>query len=171
MADTKVSALSALAGADLASDDAFMVVDTSATASKKIEAGELAATQAQQETGTLTTLFVTPGRQHFHKSAAKAWGSFDGTGTPALRSTYNVDSLTDGGTGRWTITFTTALGDTNYTTVIGWSRGYTGFTASDANRNATVAAQNTTTVLLQATDSAAAFDDIAYIGFAIFGDI
>lgn len=41
MANTKISALTALTGADLANDDAFAVVDTSATATKKITFAEL----------------------------------------------------------------------------------------------------------------------------------
>jgi hypothetical protein len=41
MANTKISALTALTGADLANDDAFAVVDTSATATKRITFAEL----------------------------------------------------------------------------------------------------------------------------------
>lgn len=41
MANTKISALTALTGANLATDDAFAVVDTSATATKKITVAEL----------------------------------------------------------------------------------------------------------------------------------
>ena len=41
MANTKISALTALTGADLANDDAFAVVDTSATATKRITVAEL----------------------------------------------------------------------------------------------------------------------------------
>lgn len=41
MANTKISALTALTGANLATDDAFAVVDTSATATKKITVAEM----------------------------------------------------------------------------------------------------------------------------------
>ena len=41
MPNTKISALTALTGANLATDDAFAVVDTSATATKKITVAEL----------------------------------------------------------------------------------------------------------------------------------
>lgn len=41
MADTKISALTALTGANVASDDVFAVVDTSVTTTKKIRADEL----------------------------------------------------------------------------------------------------------------------------------
>ena len=37
-----------------------------------------AAAQADQETATSITTAVTPGRQHFHPSSAKAWCKFNG---------------------------------------------------------------------------------------------
>lgn len=45
---------------------------------------------------------------------AKAWVNFNGTSTVAIRASYNVSSITDGGTGRYTVNFTTALSDANY---------------------------------------------------------
>jgi len=45
---------------------------------------------------------------------AKAWFNFNCTGTPALRDSYNVSSITDGGTGIFTVNFTVALGSANY---------------------------------------------------------
>ena len=45
----------------------------------------------------------------------KAWVNFNGTGTVAIRASYNVSSITDNGTGDYTVNFTTALPDTNYT--------------------------------------------------------
>ena len=46
--------------------------------------------------------------------AAKAWVNFNGTGTVAIRAAFNVTSITDNGTGNYTINFTTAMPDTNY---------------------------------------------------------
>ena len=46
--------------------------------------------------------------------SAKAWVNFNGTGTVAIRASYNVSSITDNGTGNYTINFTTAMPDTNY---------------------------------------------------------
>jgi hypothetical protein len=46
--------------------------------------------------------------------SAKAWVNFNGTGTVAIRSSFNVSSITDRGTGQYTINFATALSDTNY---------------------------------------------------------
>jgi hypothetical protein len=47
----------------------------------------------------------------------RAWVNFNGTGTVAIRASGNVTSITDNGTGNYTINFTTAMPDINYTTV------------------------------------------------------
>jgi len=65
-----------------------------------------AATQAEQEAGSSTTVFTSPGRQHFHPSAAKFWASVTANGI-TLNESYNVTSHTDTGTGDLTITIAT----------------------------------------------------------------
>ena len=45
---------------------------------------------------------------------AKAWVNFNGTGTVAIRDSYNVSSITDNGTGDFTINYGTALNNSNY---------------------------------------------------------
>jgi len=44
----------------------------------------------------------------------RAWVNFNGTGTPAIRAAFNVSSITDNGTGDYTVNFTNALPDANY---------------------------------------------------------
>lgn len=44
----------------------------------------------------------------------RAWVNFNGTGTPAIRASGNVSSITDNGTGDYTINFTAALPDIDY---------------------------------------------------------
>jgi hypothetical protein len=46
--------------------------------------------------------------------SARAWVNFDGTGTVAIRASGNVSSITDNGTGDYTVNFTTAMPDANY---------------------------------------------------------
>ena len=48
---------------------------------------------------------------------AKAWVNFNGTGTVAIRASFNVSSITDDGTGVFRINMTTAMLDNNYCTV------------------------------------------------------
>ena len=45
---------------------------------------------------------------------ARAWVNFNGTGTVAIRGSGNVSSITDNGTGDYTVNFTTAMQDANY---------------------------------------------------------
>ena len=49
---------------------------------------------------------------------ARAFVNFDGTGTVAIRASGNVSSITDNGTGDYTVNFTTALADANYCTLV-----------------------------------------------------
>ena len=47
----------------------------------------------------------------------RAWVNFDGSGTPAIRNSGNVSSITDNGTGNFTVNFTTSMPDTQYATI------------------------------------------------------
>ena len=44
----------------------------------------------------------------------RAWVNFNGTGSPAVRSSFNVSSITDNGVGRYTITFINAMPTTTF---------------------------------------------------------
>jgi len=48
---------------------------------------------------------------------ARAWVNFNGTGAVAIRANGNVSSITDNGTGDYTVNFTTAMPDANYNVV------------------------------------------------------
>jgi len=48
---------------------------------------------------------------------AKAWVNFTGTGTVAIKDSYNISSLTDNGTGYYTVSFSTAMSNSYYTVV------------------------------------------------------
>ena len=49
----------------------------------------------------------------------RAWVNFNGTGTVAIRASGNVTSITDNGTGDYTVNFTNAMPDANYCSVLG----------------------------------------------------
>jgi hypothetical protein len=61
----------------------------------------------------------------------KAWVNFDGDGTVTITDSYNVASVSDNGTGAYTINFTANMADTTYA-VIGTAR------RGDTNNNATI---------------------------------
>ena len=44
----------------------------------------------------------------------KAWCSWNGTGTAAIRDSYNISSLTDNGTGDFTLNFSDAFSNDDY---------------------------------------------------------
>ena len=72
---------------------------------------------------TLNTVNITNGTDSITvegavKGSAKAWVNFNGTGTVAIRASYNVSSITDNGTGQYTVNFTTAMPDANYAVAI-----------------------------------------------------
>jgi hypothetical protein len=94
----------------------------------------------------------------------KAWVNFNGTGTVAIRAAGNVSSITDNGTGDYTLNFTTALADANYSTVLtgGNSAGLIAFMA-DANTAPTASA-----VRIRTANSSFALADQAITNAAIF---
>jgi hypothetical protein len=49
---------------------------------------------------------------------AKAWVNFNGSGTVAIRDSYNVSSITDDGTGKYKVNFSTAMSNINYSAVV-----------------------------------------------------
>jgi|8_EtaG_2_1085327.scaffolds.fasta_scaffold17956_3 hypothetical protein len=53
---------------------------------------------------------------------AKAWINFNGIGTVAIRDDFNFSSVTDNGTGLYTVNFTSALANANYAVVTGGNR-------------------------------------------------
>jgi len=64
--------------------------------------------------------------------AARAWVNFNGTGTVAINASGNVSSITDNGTGDYTINFTAALPNANY------AFGFGGFLSTGSSTNAVV---------------------------------
>jgi hypothetical protein len=70
-------------------------------------AGRVVVSTLNNDTGVLAT-------QNGMTGIAKAWVNFNGTGTPSIRGSFNVSSITDNGTGDYTINFTTAMPNTNY---------------------------------------------------------
>lgn len=94
--------------------DANVDLQYARASSDTIAGGIEIATQAEQEAGTDTGRAVTPGRQHFHPSAVKAWAVVTvSAGTPAVTNSYNVTSVDDTGLGDLTINLTTAFSATD----------------------------------------------------------
>jgi len=119
-------------------------------------------------TGTVTTLNAPSGvlaTQNGMTGIAKAWVNFNGTGTPAIRGSFNVSSITDNGTGDYTINFTTAMPNANYS--IGGTCSYYP-TAYGVFLNAPYNAVPTTTAVRVLASTAGATYDVEYCSVQIF---
>jgi len=97
---------------------------------------------------------------------ALAWVNFNGTGTVAIRSSYNVSSITDNGTGDYTVNFATALSDANYSMTA--SSGTPGTTAGYITYNTTT--PSTTALRLAAVSSLGTLFDASYVSVTIHGN-
>jgi hypothetical protein len=95
-------------------------------------------------------------------NTCRAWVNFNGTGTVAIRASFNVTSITDNGTGDYTLNFTTAMPDTNYTFTFGIQR-----TAASAGLSEFVSA-TTTSYRFITTNTTPTDTDFEYINVAIF---
>lgn len=76
-----------------------------------------APTQAEMEGAETNAVPVTPGRQHYHPSAAKVWCVALTNGT--ISASYNMTSVTDTGTGDITFTIATDFSSANWVAYIG----------------------------------------------------
>jgi hypothetical protein len=84
--------------------------DTTTLTSAVLAANSVGATQIAN--GSVTAAKLGTNEQ---KQIAKAWVNFNGTTSPGtIRSQYNVSSVTKNGTGDYTVNFTTAMTDANY---------------------------------------------------------
>ena len=80
------------------------------------------ATTAIAQAGVNDTDFLTPLKLRDALNAngsapmyaCRAWVNFNGTGTVTIRASGNVSSITDNGTGDYTVNFTTSMPDVNY---------------------------------------------------------
>lgn len=132
-----------------------------------VSTGVTAATQAEMEAASSTAATVTPGRQQYHPSAAKAWGVYNEITTTTLGAGYNVSSLTDNGTGNTTINLTTAFSSSTYAVVF-----FSDINIAGGNNtiNWNMGNRNTTSIGLYTNDSAGTLQDHEYVAFVAYGD-
>jgi hypothetical protein len=96
--------------------------------------------------------------------ACRAWVNFDGTGTPAIRASGNVTSITDNGTGNYTINFTTAMPDVNYSA----SYSVSNVSGSVIVKGASGGTYSTSAVQILCFVAGGADTDVAIVGVSIF---
>lgn len=104
----------------------------------------------------------------------KAWVNFNGTGTVAIRASYNVSSITDNGTGRFRINMTTALADSNYVVVGSVLNSTTpsvngiSWVAGSDDAGATIGSSTTTSFHIGTFSYPATAADFQYTQVAVF---
>ena len=110
------------------------------------------------EGGTNTT--------NLQQGLIKGWIRFDGTGTIAIDDSFNYASITDNGSGDYTTTLSTAMGNVNYSPTAG---------AGDRNYGAKIdlehSATNTTTAMRLRITSLEATGDTDLVSIHIAGDL
>jgi hypothetical protein len=95
----------------------------------------------------------------------RAWVNFNGTSTVAIRASFNVTSITDNGTGDYTVNFTNAMPDINYSiacTIGGTSSAFLVRDYSDAT------ARTTSAFRIVCATTAGASIDPAQVNASIF---
>jgi hypothetical protein len=95
----------------------------------------------------------------------RAWVNFNGTGTVAIRASGNVSSITDNGVGDYTVNFTTAMPDANFSTVVSVKReaSFTNPPTTAVERYAGTSRPNTTTTTTVMCGDQAAFRDSSLV--------
>jgi hypothetical protein len=98
----------------------------------------------------------------------RAWVSFNGTGTVAIRASGNVSSITDNGTGDYTVNFTTAMADANFSAVGSSGSGAVGGDDFNLTVNFNQVPTTSSTRVGSSRANNAVFTDTAYISVSIF---
>ena len=86
--------------------------------------GDLGFAVSTDNTGSAYTMaleLMSDGRG-LSQFTAKVWVRFNGMGTVAINDSHNVSSVTDNATGRYTVNFSNALGNSNYSATISAQR-------------------------------------------------
>jgi hypothetical protein len=96
----------------------------------------------------------------------RAWVNFNGTGTVAIRASFNVSSITDNGTGDYTVNFTNALSDANYSVVS--TGGLKDETFGLFLQNSVAGSRTTALIKILTASPAGTNQDATYVNIAIF---
>jgi len=129
-------------------------------------AGTLVANTINTDTGLFST-------QNAYTGIAKAWAQFTGATPPVLNGSFNVSSITRNATGYYTINFTTAMSNINYSAVMSGGTVISGANSSQAiftnNSAASVAPTTSSFTVTTGTAGWGAYADLNWICVSVFG--
>jgi hypothetical protein len=95
----------------------------------------------------------------------KAWVNFNGTGTVAIRASGNVSSITDNGTGDYTVNFSNAMPDGNY--AVNGNAGFGATSNSSPSFGIGTLATSSARIFINSSTSATGFD-YNFVTVAVF---
>ena len=93
----------------------------------------------------------------------RSWVNFNGTGTVAIRASGNVSSITDGGVGIYTVNFTTAMPDVDYSALVNGESN-----PAAGNDSTTAQTYATSSVGLKCRGSGGGAHDPIYVTLGVF---
>lgn len=121
-------------------------------------AGTILADDIQHSTaGSVGTEYVVEG-------SAKAWVNFNGQGTLSVRNSSNISSVTDNGTGQYTVNFSTAFAAATYSAQVSYS------VASGTGTSTRIDENNFNTGSCKFIHSDASFGDPEFVCCSFHGD-
>ena len=121
-----------------------------------------------QTSGQITGTAKSLDTDYVVNGSAKAWINFNGSGTIATRDSLNVTSITDDGTGSYTITINNDMANANYCTTSGVGRA--GLASCTFINDGSWAATAGSGAVICANSSNAAFDPPAVLA-SFLGDL
>jgi len=104
------------------------------------------------------------------EGSAKMWVNFNGTGTIAARDSFNFTSLTDNGTGDYSVTIADNMSNANYAHT-GSSGGANGTSNGNAYAYDQSTARTTTLFRIATFDVNGTFNDTPNIDISVHGDL
>ena len=125
-------------------------------------AGTLVANTINTDTGLFNT-------QNAYQGIAKAWVTFVGS-TAVINGSFNVSSVTRNGTGDYTINFTTAMSNINYSSIVGISYVTSYIAYCNTNGSGTIVAPTTSAFRMAIINyNGTNVSDATYVNVAILG--
>jgi hypothetical protein len=133
-------------------------------------------TIAFTEGGTEVGRFDSSGNFRFNSGygsvatayACRAWVNFNGTGTVAIRASGNVTSITDNGVGDYTVNFTNAMPDANYSVTLAGMTDAITFTANAQIQTATTYVAGSVKIKYYEYNAAGTARDVTIASVAVF---
>lgn len=103
---------------------------------------------------------------NLQQGLVKAWVNYTTVSTTTNQDSFNVDSLTDGGTGETTITFTNVMNTTNYSPLATCGE----ILSTAATRISHLGTKTTSTIRVHTTTTSGV-DDVPDSNVGILGDL